>query len=111
MIKSGKGSASIRSPFIIKPLALGVLCWVNAYAFYVWDFFRMAEELTHWTLWLNMAFCLISMKCSLDMNINKKRGWLIAHHLLFECICPMNILVTTVYWLTLREPTLKRFEG
>ena len=99
------------SPFVIKSLALGVLLWINAFAFYWWEFHKMAEELTYWTLWVTTTFCLISMKCSLDMNINKKRVWLFAHHVLFETIAPLNILVTTVYWATLREPTLKRFEG
>ena len=100
-----------RSPFVIKSLALGVLLWINAFAFYWWRLRAMAEELTYWTLWVTTTFCLISMKCSLDMNINKKRGWLFAHHVLFETIAPLNILVTSVYWATLREPTLKRFEG
>ena len=111
LIKSGKGTASWTSPFIIKPLALGVLLWVNFFAMYKWSWKAMAEELTHWTLWLTMSFCIISMKCSLDMNISKKRGWLVAHHVLFEFICPLNILVTSVYWATLREPTLIRFDG
>ena len=111
LIKSGKGTASWTSPFIIKPLAFGVLLWVNTYAMCVWSWIAMAEELTHWTLWLTMSFVFISMKCSLDMNIDKKRGWLVAHHVLFEFICPLNILVTSVYWATLRAPTLIRFEG
>ena len=45
----------------------------------------------------------------MDTQIEKKSGWLAAHHILFSLITPMNLLITIVYWTMLREVALATF--
>ena len=108
MIKSGKGAASITSPFVVKSLIFGVLAWLTFYPIaFTYTLLELMETISHWACWSTTLFCLVSMKCSLDMNISKKRGWLILHHLLFEITLPLNIIVTILYWTMLREEALR----
>ena len=41
-----------------------------------------------------------------DTKISQKPGWLFAHHITFEFMTPMNLIVTCVYWSILREGAL-----
>ena len=47
----------------------------------------------------------------MDTEIMRKRRWLRAHHILFELLVPLNMLVTAVYWTLLREPVVASCEG
>ena len=90
------------SPFCVKAVLLGILLTIMAYVHYMYTLVGCARELTHWALWLTTLQIAISFKCSLDTEIESKKGWLAAHHILFEIVTPMNLLVTTVYWSMLR---------
>jgi len=53
----------------------------------------------------------ISLKCSIDTSINRKKFWLAAHQYLFELTLPLNLLTSGVYWSVLRGPVIENFNG
>ena len=95
--------------FTTKAILIGILLCINGYIVITYDIVLCAKELTHWALWLTTAQVMISLKCSMDPTIDKKLGWLAAHHIIFSLIMPMNLLVTSVYWTCLREVALATF--
>ena len=54
--------------------------------------------------WLNIA---LTLKCSLDTEIERKKTWLALHHLTFEIICPANIMIVAIYWSLIHPERMK----
>ena len=108
LIKSGK-ARSLTSPHSIKAMLLGLLFWVDAFNFYNYDTWSMMKKLTHWTQWLTLISVSLSLYCSMDFEISKKKSILNLNHKLFEIITPMNLVVTIVYWIMLREESIQNY--
>ena len=71
----------------------------------------LCRQLTYWALFSTTAMLAISLKCSFDDQIHKKRVWLRAHHVLFELLVPLNLLATTVYFTVLVGPVIESCLG
>ena len=82
---------------------------MNVFIMFNYNLAQCATELTNWGLWMTILQIGVSLKCSLDPEIGSKRGWLITHHILFELVTPINILITFVYWSLLREVALQTY--
>ena len=105
-IAAGKFRCPVGS-FNMRALVLGHLFTINAYILVTYDLCTCATELSHWGLWLTTLWVAISLKCSVDSEISSK--WLVANHILFEIITPMNLLITVVYWHMLRDVALATY--
>ena len=66
----------------------------------------LVEFLTGWTLLLQTLSMIVTIKCSLDPNINSKIGWLALCHTLFEILLCLNCLVLFVYWPVIHKVAL-----
>jgi len=104
-IIDGKG-LSLGDAFTTKAILIGVLGFMCVACFMLYPIGLLASQLSYWGLFLTFAMVVISFKCSLDTQISRKRRWLRAHHILFELLVPLNMLVTVVYWAVLREPVV-----
>ena len=93
-------------------MLLGCLLWVDAFNFANYPAKNIAKKMTHWAIWLTFIQIAISLKCSMDVNIQRNRPCLLkAHYYLFELTTVLNIIVPMVYWNFLREGTIRDWEG
>lgn len=97
--------------FTTKAILVGVLGLLSVMCFVLYPVQLLAKQLSYLTLFATFALLVISLKCSMDTEIMRKRRWLRAHHILFELLVPLNMLVTAVYWTLLREPVVASCEG
>ena len=51
---------------------IGQMIGMNAFLCYACDVVSSAKELSYWGLWLTMIWIMVSQKCALDLDINKK---------------------------------------
>ena len=85
---------------------IGINLAMLSFTFTAWGVLDTLQQLTNWVLILETVHLCISLKCSTDPTIRNKLNWLAAHHLTFEFMCPINLIVVTVYWGVLRESVL-----
>ena len=71
LLKQGNGF-TLGSPFTTKAVLVGILLWINFYIAITYNLLGCAKELTHWSLWMTTAQVMISLKCSMDTQIEKK---------------------------------------
>ena len=85
----------------IKALMVGAMCWLAAFNLYKWTLAEHSRFLTSWALFITFFHVALSLKCSIDTEILKKKHYLVANHIVAEVTLPLNLVVTIVYWLLL----------
>ena len=108
LVKTGK-AGKLCSAIGIKALMVGTMCWQAVYNLYKWTLVEHSRALTSWALLLTFFHVALSLKCSIDTEISKKRRYLIANHIVAEVTLPINLVVTIVYWLLLWEECLIKY--
>ena len=107
-----KGEAmTFPSAFTVKSILTGILSFLCFESLWLYPVHMLVRQLTYWGLFSTTLLMIISLKCSFDEQIHKKRGWLRAHHVLFEVFVPLNLLITTVYYSVLVGPVIASCNG
>lgn len=88
--------------FTSKAIMIGINFAMTAYSVLMEGFTLTFSQLSYWVIVILTLHLCVSLKCSLDPEINKKFNWLAIHHVSFEILSPMNLLVIIVYWSILR---------
>lgn len=100
LVEQGKG-ASLGSPLTLKCIMVGINLCMLAFSLWEWGFDVTMSALTNWALVIETLHMITSIKCGLDSEADKK--WLVFHHISFEIMFPLNLLVVSVYWTLLRD--------
>ena len=107
LIRDKKALESVFSPFALKAFMLGWLLFMFAYQLATTEFRLVIAQMTNWALTLTIIHLGCSLYCSMDTH--GSLSVLALHHITFEMIVPMNMLVTVVYWVVLREVALATY--
>lgn len=71
---------------------------------------NLAVYLTNWAMLISLTMTLLVLKCSLDPHIKEKKGWLAMTHILFELSAVINVVVVSVYWLTIHSKVIHNYD-
>ena len=99
-------NGSIYRP-VVRIVMLVILSCQIAFSISEWglhDMFTYLTNLATMLTWLNIA---LTLKCSLDIDIEKKKTWLVLNHLTFEIISSLNIMVVAFYWPIIHPERMK----
>ena len=102
--RGGKWKLALR----LVALALVVTNLVFASVFF--PLFPLLIFLTNWAMELTLVLIVIVIWSSFDKNINQKKGWLSAIHILAEISFMANFVTVVVYWPVLHKGALQKYK-
>ena len=94
----------------LRLVALALVVTNLIFAILFFDPIALLIFFTNWNMEFTLALVVIVIWCSFDKDINQKKGWLSAMHILTEISFISNFLTVSVYWSVLHKVAIEKFK-